>query len=76
MSTAKRATIYLDPDLHAALRLKAVHSNRSISDIVNAAVRQALADDQADLAVFKDRVAEPIMSYEALLDDLKANGRL
>lgn len=76
MSTAKRATIYLDAELHAALRLKAVHSNQSISEIVNAAVRRALAEDQTDLAAFKDRVAEPVMSYEALLDDLRANDKL
>ena len=47
--TTKRSTIYFDPQLHAALRLKAVHSNRSLSDLVNDAVRAALAEDQEDL---------------------------
>lgn len=73
---SKRSTIYFDPQLHAALRLKAAHSNRSVSDIVNDAVRSALAEDQEDLAAFEDRVAEPSMSYEALLDDLKAHGKI
>ncbi len=72
----KRSTVYFDPQLHAALRLKAAHSERSISDIVNDAVRAALAEDQEDLAAFDERVAEPTMSYEALLDDLKADGKL
>mgnify|MGYP005844678391 CR=1 FL=1 len=73
---AKRATIYFDPQLHAALRLKAAHSDRSMSEIVNDAVRVALGEDQEDLKAFEDRVAEPLISYEALLDDLKAHGRI
>jgi hypothetical protein len=76
MTTSKRATIYFDPGLHAALRLKAAHSERTISELVNDAVRAALAEDQEDLKAFEDRVAEPTMTYEALLDDLKAHGRL
>lgn len=76
METSKRATIYFDPGLHAALRLKAAHSERTISELVNDAVRAALAEDQEDLKAFEDRVAEPTMTYEALLDDLKAHGRL
>jgi hypothetical protein len=74
--TSKRATIYFEPALHNAIRLKAAHTRRSISDIVNDAVRQALREDQEDLATFDDRVAEPVISYEALLKDLKANGKL
>lgn len=75
-ASSKRATIYFDPQLHAALRLKAACGDQSISDIVNDAVRLALAEDQEDLAAFVDRVKEPSMSYEALLDDLKAHGKL
>lgn len=73
---AKRSTIYFDPQLHAALRLKAAHSHRSVSEIVNDAVRAALAEDQEDLAAFEQRVSEPAVSYEALLNDLKAHGKL
>ncbi len=74
--TSKRSTIYCDPQLHAALRLKAAHTNRSVYDIVNDAVREALAEDQDDLAAFEDRVAEPTLSYEAFLNELKADGKL
>lgn len=72
----KRSTIYFDPQLHAALRLKAVHAQRTISDLVNEAVRAALAEDYEDLAAFAERADEPTMSYEELLADLKAHGKL
>lgn len=72
----KRSTVYFDPQLHAALRLKAAQTDRSLSDLVNEAVREALAEDQEDLAAFEERVAEPTMSYEAFLNDLKAHGKL
>ena len=74
--TTKRATVYFEPALHKAIRLKAAHSQRSISEIVNDAVRLSLREDQEDLAAFEDRVAEPAMSYEALLKDLKSHGKL
>jgi len=72
----KRSTIYFDAQLHTALRLKAAHTHRSVSEIVNDAVRAALAEDQEDLSAFEDRVAEPTMSYEALLNDLKTHGKI
>jgi plasmid stability protein len=71
-----RATIYFEPDLHKALRLKAADTHRSVSELVNDAVRLTLREDQEDLAAFDDRVAEPTISYEALLKDLKAHGKL
>lgn len=74
--SSKRATIYFEPELHHAIRLKAAHTHRSVSDIVNDAVRQALREDQEDLAAFEDRIAEPVISYESLLKDLKAHGKL
>lgn len=73
---SKRATVYFEPGLHKAIRLKAVHTHRSVSDIVNDAVRESLREDEEDLAAFEDRAAEPEMSYEALLKDLKAHGKL
>lgn len=73
---SKRSTVYFDEDLHAALRLKAAHTHRSLSEIVNDAVRLALAEDQEDLAAFQKRAGEPTLSYEELLNDLKAHGKL
>jgi len=74
--SAKRSTIYLDPDLHRALRLKAIHTGRSMSDLVNETIRMAFRDDQEDLSAFDERVREPEMTYEALLKDLKAHGKI
>jgi plasmid stability protein len=73
---SKRSTIYFKPEVHKALRLKAATTQRSVSDIVNDAVRQVLQEDQEDLAAFDERAAEPTMTYEELLNDLKAHGRL
>lgn len=73
---AKRATVYFDPDLHKAIRIKAADTHRTVSEIVNDAVRASLREDQEDLAAFEERVAEPVISYEALLKDLKAHGKL
>jgi len=77
MSTmTKRSTVYFDEDLHTALRLKAAHTQRSISELVNEAVRVALAEDQEDLAAFAERADEPTLTYEQFLDELKADGKL
>jgi plasmid stability protein len=73
---ATRSTIYFEPDLHRALRVKAAHTRRSISNLVNNAVRQALQEDQEDLAAFEERVNEPLISYEELLKDLKKHGKI
>jgi plasmid stability protein len=73
---SKRSTIYFDPDLHKALRVKAATTHRSVSEIVNDALRLALREDQEDLAAFEERLGEPTMTYEELLDDLKAHGKL
>jgi plasmid stability protein len=74
--TTKRATVYFEPQLHKALRVKAADTHRSVSDIVNEAVRAALREDREDLAAFEERAAEPVITYEALLKDLKAHGKL
>jgi plasmid stability protein len=76
MSDAKRATVYFDPSLHKALRVKAAQTDRTVSDIVNAAVRESLAEDAEDLAAFEERAHEPSLDVEAVLKDLKRRGKL
>lgn len=71
-----RSTVYFEPDLHRSLRLKAAHTRRSISALVNEAVRQALQEDQEDLAAFEERAGEPTLSYERLLKDLRKHGKI
>ncbi|MBW2566244.1 MAG: CopG family transcriptional regulator [Deltaproteobacteria bacterium] len=73
---AKRATIYLDPIVHKALKLKAVETSRSVSDLVNEAVREALAEDAEDLTAFEDRANESLLSYDEMVKRLKIDGRI
>ncbi len=73
---AKRATVYLDPDLYKALRLKAVETSRSISELVNNAIREALTEDAEDIAAFEERAGEPLISYDEMVKRLKRDGRI
>jgi hypothetical protein len=72
----KRATIYFDPVLHKALKLKAVETSRSISELVNEAIREALSEDAGDLSAFDERADEPLISYDIMVKRLKKDGRL
>lgn len=74
--TNKRSTVYFDQALHRALRLKAAETDRSISDLVNDAVRLSLAEDAEDLGAFEDRAAEPDLSFEDVLKSLKRSGKI
>ena len=76
MSSARRATVYLDPALHRALRIKAAETDQSVSDIVNEAVKQALSEDAEDLAAFRARAKEPNLDFETVLKDLRRRGKL
>ena len=76
MSTTRRATIYLDPEVHRALRLKAATTDQSISDMVNAALKRALAEDAEDLEAFGKRRAEESIDFEEFVKALKRRGRL
>lgn len=75
-ATVKRATIYLDEDVHKALKIKALETSRSISDLVNSAVKETLAEDAEDLAAFEDRINEPLLSYDEMVKRLKKDGRI
>ena len=66
----KRTTVYFDPAMHKALQHKALETSRSLSDLVNDAVRRVLAEDAEDLAAFEER------AHESLLKELKTSGRL
>jgi len=72
----KRATVYLDPALHKALRLKSFETSRSISDLINDAVREELAEDADDLAAFEARKNEPTVTFEDFVKELKRDGKI
>ena len=76
MPSKKRSTIYFESEIFRALKLKAAVSEASISDIVDKAVRRELAEDEADLSAFKERAKEPSVSFESVLKDLKAKGKI
>ena len=72
----KRVTVYFDPEIHRVVRLKAAETERSVSDLVNDAVRLSLSEDAEDLAAFEERAREPNLSFEDVLKDMKRSGKL
>jgi hypothetical protein len=72
----KRTTVYLEQELHQALRLKAAVTDRSVSELINEMIRERLAEDADDLKAFRERADEPVISYESLLKELQAHGKL
>ena len=75
-NNTKRATIYLDSELHHALRIKAAETERSISELVNEAIKYALIEDSIDLSVFEQRRSESLLSFEDVLKKLEKNGKI
>ena len=72
----KRTTVYFEAAIHRALRLKSIETERSLSDLVNEAVRLSLAEDAEDLAAFEARASEENLSFEAVVKDLKQRGQI
>jgi hypothetical protein len=72
----KRATVYLDPMLHKALRIKSVETSRSMSELINEAIKFSFAEDEEDLTAFEDRANEPLIAFEDFLKELKKHGRI
>lgn len=75
-SAQKRATVYFDPSLHRALRVKAAETDRSVSDLVNEAVREAIAEDAEDFEAFEAREQEADYAFEGVVRDLKRRGKI
>lgn len=74
MSTPKRATVYLEPSIHKALKLKAAETDSSISDLVNDAVVVLLREDAEDLESFGQRKKEPSMDFQSFVKQMKKDG--
>lgn len=73
---SKRSTIYFDPELHRALKIKSATSSRSVSELVDEALRQVMCEDQEDIQIYNERSNEQNISYEALLAELKQHGKI
>lgn len=76
MEASKRATVYFDPEIHRALRLKAAATDRTVSELVNEAVELALGEDAEDLEAYARRRREPTLSFDEVVKDLRRRGRI
>ena len=73
---AKRATVYFDPNIHRALKIKSIETSKTISELVNEAVKGVLSEDAEDIAAFEERTNEPLISFSEMLKRLKKDGRI
>ena len=76
MASDTRTTVYLKPKVYRALKVKAATTDRSVSELVNAAVLESLREDALDLEAFNRRAKEPSRPFEKVLEDLKRDGLL
>ena len=72
----KRATVYLEPELHQALQKKAAATDRTISELIKEAIREDLEEEAEDLAVIQDRASERGIPFEEVVRDLKRRGKI
>ena len=72
----KRSTVYFDPTIHKILKVRALETSRSISDLVNEAILHELSEDAGDLQAFEQRASETSVSFEDLVKGLKADGKI
>ena len=75
-TNTKRTTIYLDSDLHKALRIKAAETEHSMSELVEEAIKLSLAEDAIDLAAYEERKHEPRLTFEKVVKKLRKNGKI
>ncbi len=75
-SLSKRSTVYLEPRLHQALKIKSIETSRSMSELINDSLRESFAEDLEDLAAFEERADESLISYEQIIKRLKKDGRI
>ncbi len=72
----KRATVYFDPDIHRAIKIRAAMTNKSISEFIDETIRREFFEDEEDLRAFKERANESTLSFENVLKILKSNGKI
>ena len=72
----KRATVYFDPIIHKALKLKSIETSKSVSQLVNESVKETLSEDAEDITAFEKRPHEPLVSFSEMVKRLKNDGRI
>ncbi len=75
-TSQKRATVYFDPDIHKALKIKSLETSKSLSQLVNSAVKELLADDAEDIDDIEKRADDKLISYTEMIKRLKQDGRI
>jgi hypothetical protein len=75
-TTSKRTTIYIDPQIHRALRIKSAEMDSSISELIEKAIKISLAEDAIDLAAYQQRKGEPRLPFEEVVKKLRKNGQI
>ena len=75
-TTQKRATVYFDPEIHKALKIKSLETSKSVSKLINNAVKELFAEDAEDMAVIEQRADDKLISYAEIIKRLKKDGRI
>ena len=75
-SLLKRSTVYLDPQIHRALKVKSAHSSKTMSELINEAIKLSFAEDYEDLTAFEERIDEPNLDFESVLKELQSSGKI
>lgn len=73
---SKRLPVYIDAELHQAVKVQALLAGKKIYVLVEELLRQALAEEQKELRILRERTQEPVLTYEQLLAELKSHGVL
>ena len=76
MTTDTRTTVYLKPKVYRALKAKAASTDQTVSDLINAAVLEAMREDDIDQAAVAARRKEPSRPFEKVIEDWKRDGLL
>lgn len=69
-------TVYLDPRIARAIKMKAAASGKSVSDFANEGLAALLREDERDLRIFRERKNQPTRDYDEVVREMKRDGLL
>jgi len=69
-------TVYLDPRIARAAKVKAALTGRSLSDLTNEGLAQLLSRDERHLRLAKERRKGKTRPYEEFVKELRRDGLL
>ncbi len=74
MGARKKTTVYLEPEILKAAKIRAVEAEESLAEYLRKAVVAQLSEDYEDIETFKAREKEPNVSFEKMMAGLKKRG--